>query len=479
MSLTLGLIGLGLGLALIFPLIRPDRRGAFLFWTSLLALFWLQPPLPIRWSGFILPAATVGLTVIFWWLTRPAGRVAPAREDWITLGWIFLAILLLGLVRYLPPDWRPTLNRPPSLPLIAAGLLLAGGGFWGLARAGRRPPLMAGAIFILLVFIALKSPPLTAALSAVWRLGAGQNPELARPADLAWLGFSYIAFRLLHTLRDRQTGQLPDLTLRGYLTYIIFFPSLLAGPIDRAERFSSDYEALVALQVGDPGRWFDGLTRIGSGLFKKFILADSLALGFALDPVNAAQVDSTGWLWLLLYGYGLRLYLDFAGYSDIAIGLGLLFGIRLPENFDFPYARTDIASFWKSWHISLSDWARFYIFTPLSRALLRRKPRPAPSLIVLLGHLATMLAIALWHGITANFFIWGLWHAAGLFAHKQWSDRTRALYRRVQTIPWQRRVWKGAGWLITFHFVLLGWVWFLLPDLPAALRTFRLLLGGA
>ncbi|MCB0013633.1 MAG: hypothetical protein KDE34_17085, partial [Anaerolineales bacterium] len=170
-------------------------------------------------------------------------------------------------------------------------------------------------------------------------------------------------------------------------------------------------------------------------------------------------------------------YLDFSGYSDIAIGIGLLFGIRLPENFDWPYLQTNLTTFWQRWHITLSNWVRHYLFTPLSRSLLRRQPRPSPTLIVLVAQLATMIAIGLWHGLSWNFLVWGLWHGLGLFIHKQWSDRTRRWYRDLQATTWPRRLWAGLTWFITFHYVVLGWVWFLLPDLTLAWQTLARLFG--
>ena len=161
--------------------------------------------------------------------------------------------------------------------------------------------------------------------------------------------------------------------------------------------------------------------------------------------------------------------------------MGILFGIRLPENFDRPYTRSNITAFWQSWHITLSSWARFYIFSPLSRALLRRgkpgSPFLTPTTIVLTSQVATMLVIGLWHGITWSFFIWGLWHAIGLFVHKQWSDRTRKWYRDLQQRPWPRRVWAMTGWVITILFVMLGWVWFLMPSVDGAVAVFRKLFG--
>ena len=211
-------------------------------------------------------------------------------------------------------------------------------------------------------------------------------------------------------------------------------------------------------------------------------MADLLAQGLSLTPGLAEAAQSSVALWALLFGYGLRLYFDFGGYSDIAIGLGILFGIRLPENFDRPYTRTNLTAFWQSWHITLSSWARFYVFTPLSRGLLRRRvpgktPLLNPTSIVLAGHLATMAVIGLWHGISWNFLIWGLWHAVGLFIHKQWSDRTRKRYRELQAQPWPRRAWAAAGWVATILYVMLGWVWFLMPTPQSAIVTFAKLFG--
>ena len=170
-------------------------------------------------------------------------------------------------------------------------------------------------------------------------------------------------------------------------------------------------------------------------------------------------------------------FFDFSGYSDIAIGLGILFGVRLPENFDHPYLRSNLTAFWQSWHMTLSSWARFYVFTPLSRWLLRRPARPSPVIIVLLSQLATMVVIGLWHGVTLNFFIWGVWHGLGLFAHKQWSDRTRGWYRRLAERPYLKRAWTVLAWFLTFHYVVLGWVWFLLPDTGQAVAVFGRLFG--
>jgi D-alanyl-lipoteichoic acid acyltransferase DltB (MBOAT superfamily) len=211
-------------------------------------------------------------------------------------------------------------------------------------------------------------------------------------------------------------------------------------------------------------------------LFKKFVLADSLAM-IALSPQNSAQTSSTLWLWVLLYAYGLRLYFDFSGYTDIAIGLGKFLGIQLPENFASPYTRVNLTAFWNSWHITLAQWFRAYVFNPLTRAL-RSKPEKFPAwLIVLAGQLSTMLLIGLWHGITWNFAVWGLWHAVGLFIHNRWSGWSRLRYTETSQPEGIQRMIALGGWFLTFQYVTLGWVWFALPTIPSSLDAFRKLLG--
>jgi alginate O-acetyltransferase complex protein AlgI len=470
--------------ALAYSIAIPARlRGWALLVGSLIAIYWLQPPLIIRYSDYILPTLTLALTVLTWWVTRKPNDEEQQqfhREDIITLAVIALVVLGVAATRYLQADFQLT-TRPPD-PLRV--LLVVGGvgavlmGISSAAsRASHRRTITGVILLIIGVFIVLKTETLALEIIGLWRTQTGRSADLASVGDLAWLGFSYVAFRLIHTLRDRQTGRLPALSLREFTTYVIFFPAYIAGPIDRAERFVKDFRTLPDHSGLDATRITEGLTRIGAGIFKKFVIADSLALGASLNATNALQADSTFGLWLLLYGYALRLFFDFSGYTDIAIGIGILLGVKLPENFDRPYLKTNITSFWQSWHITLSNWARFYVFTPLSRLLLTRQPKPSPVIVVLSAQLATMITIGLWHGVTWNFLIWGLWHGVGLFIHKRWSDRTRRWYRGLNDQPAQKRAWSVTGWFITFHFVVLGWVWFALPDFNLAVDVFGKLFG--
>jgi D-alanyl-lipoteichoic acid acyltransferase DltB (MBOAT superfamily) len=513
MNVDLLAIGLFVGTAVLYTLFIPGQwRGWFLFATSVLAVYWLQTFTPLRFADYLLQTLTILLTVLTWWVTRDFQRkdaksaegAKGEKENWVTLLVLFGLVMLVAGNRYVAAEWRFSPSRPPSVLWVTVGLVTMAG-VWAmlwrwLRRVEQQMLCTAVILLIVLLFALLKTPALATAVAATWRSLTGQQITLAAPSDLVWLGFSYVAFRLIHTLRDRQTGQLPTLTLREFTTYVLFFPSYIAGPIDRVERFVVEYRELQGAsnkwQVADEenrqhatchlqsyaSRYWQGGARILTGLFKKFVIADTLALGMSLTAVNAEQATSTFWLWVLLYGYALRLYFDFGGYTDIAIGIGILFGVKLPENFRRPYLSTNITTFWQRWHMSLSDWARFYIFSPLSRSLLRRKRRPsgaAPSntIILLTAHLTTMAVIGLWHGITVNFFIWGLWQGVALFGHKQWSDRTRKWYRGLGEKKWQKRGWTAVTWFLTFNYVTLGWVWFALPTPALALQTFGKLFG--
>jgi alginate O-acetyltransferase complex protein AlgI len=462
-------------------LVRGRWRSWALMGLSVVALYWLQPDLPIRHLDFILPTATITLAVIGWLVTREQGQRIE-RADQIAMGLAAALVLALSATRYLNLDttawWNPTASRPPETLNVALGLAAVAAIAAALAALrGRRGALTTGAIlFIIALFAVLKTEPAAEAVARWLREQTGRDASIASVMDLQWLGFSYVAFRLIHTFRDQQTGKLPALSLRQYLTYVVFFPAITAGPIDRAERHLKDDQALAEMRGFDAARWTEGGARILVGIFKKFVVADSLAL-FALNATNAAQTDSTAWTWVLLYGYALRLFFDFSGYSDIAIGTGILFGFKLPENFDRPYLKSNITVFWQSWHMTLSNWVRFYVFTPLSRYLMMRERKPPMQVIVLSSQMATMIVIGLWHGVSLNFVVWGAWHGVGLFVHKQWTDRTRKWYRGMKDKPWQRRAVYLASWFITFNFVTVGWVWFALTDAKLAGDVFLRLFG--
>ena len=444
------------------------RRGWLLFVASVLAVFWLQPASLIRNLPFVLPIVSLGLAVLVWALTLPKATKLNRQDRWAA-GTLVGLILLVSATRYIETLSDLLTLRSPGIEFAAisvAVLILVSTITYWLSR-GRNFILHITVLLIIALLVVLKSEPLAQAASGALRSLTGQDPALAGPLDFGWLGFSYIAFRLIHVLRDRLAGRLPAVSLRDFLTYIVFFPSLTSGPIDRVERFTPQVQGEFSLR-GDQllvaGR------RLVTGLFMKFVMADALAF-FALNATNAYQVESAGWMWLLLVAYAFRIFFDFAGYTHIAIGLGMLFGVVLPENFDRPYYKPNITAFWNSWHMTLTQWVRSYYFNPVTRWLREHK---TPMLaVILLGQLTTMLLIGLWHGITWNFIAWGLWHGVGLFIHNQFMSLIKT--RPVQI---NSRMAQPIGVFATFTFVSIGWVWFALPQPVDAAHVFNILVGG-
>ncbi len=473
MTLTFILISIGISVLSGFAL-RNRWRERFLLVASVLAIYAMQPVLPVRGLDFWFPTATLALTSLTWIITSsPENRTW--RNNLSSMLILICMVLALGLTRYLGFSLYLTASNPPQIIQVLVGLAAIGLVALTLSRVSKINNVML-IIFTglpILIFVILKIPLLSSLLSFFLRSLNKQSTSLALAGDIRWLGFSYIAFRLLHTIRDRATGRLPTVTLSEYVVYVIFFPALTAGPIDRIERFVGDLRhpmALVADDIGESGK------RILLGLFKKFAIADTMAL-VALNATNALQVHSVGWAWVLIYAFSLQIYFDFSGYTDIAIGLGRLLGIKLPENFNAPYLKPNLTQFWNNWHMTLTQWFRTYFFNPVTRALRSGKKSIPIPLIIFSTQLATMVLIGLWHGVTFNFIAWGMWHGLGLFIHNRWSGVTRARFTALS--PRWNSALNIGGVLLTFNFVALGWVFFALPDLSSSTNFFRILFGLA
>ena len=465
--------------AVLVRLVIATKRGSsFRGWIflilSILAIFWLQPATPIRFLDFWLPVLTLGITIFSWLLTAGREQVR-TKQTLLTAAVVFLLILLIALTRYLGWDGIFTANRPPQIQqvLVGIGLLTLAALLLGWFGKSTNRWQNAGILALLIIFIILKLPELTQWLSGMVRGWVGQSTANASALDIRWLGFSYVAFRLIHTLRDRQAGRLPVVSLRDYINYVIFFPAISAGPIDRIQRFSKDLEQPVGIDLSNFGNAFN---RILVGLFKKFALADTLAL-IALNSQNATQIQAGGWGWLLVYAYTFQIFFDFSGYTDIAIGLGKLLGIQLPENFNRPYLKPNLTQFWNNWHMTLTQWFRAYFFNPFTRSLRTRYRNLSPAWVILITQLSTMLLIGLWHGITWNFVLWGAWHGLGLFVQNRYSDWVSPRMSQWQDRSRIQRTMNVLNVLVTFNFVALGWVWFALPQVSLSTQVFSRLLG--
>jgi D-alanyl-lipoteichoic acid acyltransferase DltB (MBOAT superfamily) len=214
-----------------------------------------------------------------------------------------------------------------------------------------------------------------------------------------------------------------------------------------------------------------GIQRIVWGLFMKIVIADSLANGTLSGQGVASGFEQINVAWSALdtlalsVGYGLQIFFDFAGYSHIAIGSAQLFGVRIRENFNDPYAATSPAEFWNRWHMSLSSWIRDYLYFPLA-AIRPRVPGPAGAAIV------SMTVFGIWHGLSANFAIWGLYHGLLLAAQRRIQKSFRS-NRNQASAGKGPRLGKFFGWLTTFLLVTLGWILFRSPTWSQSFSMFE------
>jgi alginate O-acetyltransferase complex protein AlgI len=274
------------------------------------------------------------------------------------------------------------------------------------------------------------------------------------PRWLLPLGVSFFTFEFIHFAADSYRGRTERASLAEYSAFILFFPSMVAGPIKRIQ----DFLPKLRQAAFDPALATQGVTRILAGLAKKHVLADTFALWSDQLGTPAVYTASRAELALWVLAYSGKIYFDFSGYSDIAIGSGYLFGLKIPENFAWPYASRNINEFWRRWHVSLSSWIRDYVYIPLggSRA---GEGRTSLNLLLAFG------VSGLWHGAAYNFVVWGLWHGALLVAHRAWS---RAGFRLpgVVAVP------------TTFLAVTIGWAFFSM-ELPRALFTLSRIFGAA
>lgn len=375
-------------------------------------------------SAHLFPASpsyllgVVLLAVIYWVLPRrlrgPLLLGASLAHAGLVSGWPLA--LLLFLCTYV--WWRARLQRerPCRLSWTVAVPL----GAFVLLKA----PLLVSAV-------ATRSIPIFVPIANV------SSETLVLP-----LGVSYCLFRLIAYVVEVHRGRVEAATLPDLLLYVLFFPTFRAGPIERYERFvPADRPAASDLNAG--------LFRIVAGLLKKVLLAD-IAISALLGPL-LAQADLWEPLRVLLRWYAVSfvVYLDFSGYSDIAIGISRLFGYRILENFDYPYLKANIAEFWRSWHISLHLIIRDYFFFPLfGRATSLKK--------MLIGLFLSFVCSQIWHALSLNFLLLGAYHGVLLVIwglYDRWRRRKRGA---ISSGP--ARVLGAVG---TFHLVTAGfWLFF-------------------
>lgn len=282
-------------------------------------------------------------------------------------------------------------------------------------------------------------------LQGLW---TGQGPPEFEHLILP-LAISFFTFEFIHYAVDRYQGKLPEHSFSDYMAFILFFPTMIAGPIKRFQHFVPQLEQ-AQFRWGNISR---GLLRILIGTAKKMIIADSMDLWIQVLYSSDYGGQSPGVLVVALLAYSIKIYLDFSGYSDIAIGSARLFGVEVPENFNFPYLRPNIALFWRNWHISLTSWITDYVFIPLGGS---RVAFP----LILVNLIVAMAVSGIWHGAAWHFLFWGLFHGLMLAVHRTWRDKIRPKLPILERFP---RVYYVLSTLLTFTLVTLAWGLFILP----------------
>jgi len=254
------------------------------------------------------------------------------------------------------------------------------------------------------------------------------------------LGISFFTFTQIAFLVDCYRGLAKELDLTRYVLFVTFFPHLIAGPIVHHSQLMPQFSTDLAKRW-NPANVHPGLAFFTLGLFKKVAIADNCA-PWANEVFDAGAPAAFLDAWRGALAYTMQLYFDFSGYSDMAIGLGLLFNVRLPDNFDAPYRATSIADFWRRWHITLSRFLRDYLYIPLGGNRLGESRRRFNLLV-------TMLLGGIWHGAGWTFAIWGLYHGVLLALGRAWGTR-----RRRRPLP------HALSRPMTFLAVIIGWVMF-------------------
>ncbi len=334
-----------------------------------------------------------------------------------------------------------------------AAISTCGAGFLTMAA-----PLSAGllAIATLASFLVVKhaGSSKTAMHSAIIFIACGYLLFMARADKTADgigagvilpLGMAYYSLRLIHYLLESYKGKLRAHSFGDYLCYQFFPSALLVGPLHRFDEFLRD----LRRRRWEPMLFSRGLERILYGLAKLIVIGNYL-IGVKLAVALAVPLEAVGLAgdYLRALVFWLKLYILFSGYSDLAVGFGLLMGFHLRENFNWPFLSHNIAEFWRRWHMSLSSWCRDYVFTA-AFALTRNR---------LAAVLAAMVVLGLWHELSLRYLLWGAYHGLGIACYRWFSQRASRLALPVGTASMRRRVllgvWRVAAIALTFHFVL-------------------------
>ena len=393
----------------------------------------------------------------------------------LTFAWFFFAVFILAWSLQRSNEWRKIILLAASWVFYGAwdwrfvALLIASGVLnWGVARlivgqgnreGARKALLLLGIAINLAILGFFKYYGFFMEQVQGLLHGLGWERDLSIMQVVLPVGISFFTFQGMSYVIDVYRRRTEPAQLLDMVLLMSFFPHLVAGPIVRASHLIPQFKEAPRMTRGMAAM---GILLIVWGLFKKAVIASELATGF-VDPVffDPGAHSSTDLL-AAAYGYAVQIYCDFSAYSDMAIGLAALLGYRFPHNFNQPYRARSLQDFWRRWHISLSSWLRDYLYISLGgsrHGLLR--------LCLALG--TTMLLGGLWHGASWNFVIWGALHGGVLAAERLWREYKP---KGAPKLP------PFAGIIITFHIVLLGWIFFRAASFSDAVGFIGGIFGG-
>ena len=292
------------------------------------------------------------------------------------------------------------------------------------------------------------------------------------------LGISFITFQKIAFLADVHGGRVTAFTFRDYALFVLFFPQLIAGPIVHYREMMQQFHAIPARFNAEDASV--GLTLFFMGLGKKLLFADPLAAIVSPLYTRASHGAGLGLVdgWIAALGFTLQIYFDFAGYSEMALGLARFFGIKLPVNFNSPLKASSIIEFWQRWHVSLTRFLTAYIFNPMSLRLARArmaagKPgfgRQDTTLsaffsVLLMPTMITMFVSGVWHGAGYTYIVWGLMHGAMISINHGWRLMRSRIWPGARNHPF---LLSSTGFTLTFICVVAAMVMFRAPTLNAA-----------
>ena len=264
---------------------------------------------------------------------------------------------------------------------------------------------------------------------------------------LGFLGISYMTFKVLQIIFETYDGIIKEpVGLIDYLQFLLFFPTISSGPIDRSRRFMEDIHQTIprAEYIELLGT---GLFRLVLGLVYKVVLSSLLYLGMNYIPHRGLLFTTVSYMYL----YTFYLFFDFAGYSLMAVGVSNIMGIQTPMNFNKPFLSIDIKDFWNRWHITLSTWLRDFIFSRIVMKSMRHKWFKTRLTTAMVAFMLNMIFMGFWHGLSWSYIIYGVYHGV-LMAGFEWYQKKSKFYKKYK----QKTAYKVVSWFVTMHLVMIG-----------------------